>query len=61
MCSRPVYKDGRECRNGNHLECLNPLRMISVVVFVVLAKGTNSLGVYCIAKPDIFKLLFVHR
>jgi hypothetical protein len=35
--------------------------MVYVVVLAVLAKRTDSLGFYCIAKPDIFKLLFVHR
>jgi hypothetical protein len=38
-----------------------PQRMVSSVVLVVLAKGTDSSGFYYIAKPDIFKLLFIHR
>jgi hypothetical protein len=35
--------------------------MVSVVVLAVLAKRTDSLGFYCIAKRDIFKLLFLQR
>jgi hypothetical protein len=35
--------------------------MVSAVVLAVLAKGSDSLEYYFIAKPDIFKLLFVHR